>query len=119
MYTELGVKGEQVTEKLEEWLVQRSIFAMRIGQPLHLEPGRASFLVSIEHPVFDPLVEQILLETTMPIDICTVDEEYVEISLDGSWIASNDHEGLFVTKLETRTEYLISQVWETAQTVKI
>lgn len=119
MYTESGLKGEQVTESLEDWMVQRSIFALRIGQPLNIEPGRASFLVSIDHPVFDSLVEQLLLETTMPIDICTVDEEYVEISLDGSWIASNDHEGLFITSLQTRTEHLISRVWETAQTAKI
>jgi hypothetical protein len=119
MYTELGLKGEQVAESLEEWTVQRSVFAMRVGQPFHIEPGRASFLVSIDHPVFDRLVEQILLETATPIEICTVDEEYVEISLEGSWIAANDHEGLFVTTLQTRTEHLISQVWETAQTAKI
>ncbi len=119
MYTEFGLKGEQVTESLEDWMVQRSIFALRIGQPLNIEPGRASFLVSIDHPVFDSLVEQILLETATPIDICSVDEEYVEISLDGSWIASNDHEGLFITSLQTRTEHLISRVWETAQTAKI
>jgi hypothetical protein len=119
MYTELGLNGEQVAESLEEWTVQRSIFAMRVGQPFHIEPGRASFLVSIDHPVFDRLVEQILLETATPIEICTVDEEYVEISLEGSWIAANDHEGIFVTTLQTRTEHLISQVWETAQTAKI
>jgi hypothetical protein len=119
MYTELGLKGEQVAESLEEWIVQRSIFAMRVGQPFTIEPGRAAFLVSIDHPVFDSLVEQLLLETVIPIDICTVDEEYVEISLDGSWIASNDHEGLFITALPTHTEHLITQVWEMSQAVKI
>ncbi len=119
MYTELGLKGEQVTGSLEEWIVQRSIFATRVGQPFSVEPGRAAFLVSIDHPIFDRLVEQILLETATPIEICTVDEAYVEISLEGSWIAANDHEGLFITTLQTRTEQLISQVWETAQTAKI
>jgi len=119
MYTELGLKGEHVAESLEDWTVQRSIFTMRVGQVFHIEPGRASFLVSIDHPVFDVLVEQILLETATPIEICTVDEDCVEISLSGSWIATNDHEGIFITELRDRTESLISQVWETAQTAKI
>jgi hypothetical protein len=119
IYSELGLKGEHVAESLEDWMVQRSVFALRVGQPFNIEPGRAAFLVSIEHPVFDVLVEQLLLEKAMPIEICTVDQDYVEISLSGSWIATSDHEGLFITALGDRTEFLISQVWEMAQTAKI
>lgn len=119
IYSELGLKGEQVSGSLEEWTVQRSVFALRVGQVFHIEPGRASFLISIDHPVFDILVEQILSETETPIEICTVDEDWVEISLSGRWIAANDHEGIFITELRDRTESLISQVWETAQTAKI
>lgn len=119
IYSELGLKGEQVSGSLEEWTVQRSVFALRVRQVFHIEPGRASFLISIDHPVFDILVEQILSETETPIEICTVDEDCVEISLSGRWIAANDHEGIFITELRDRTESLISQVWETAQTAKI
>lgn len=119
MYSELGLKGEHITESLEDWTVQRSIFALSVGQVFHIEPGRASFLISIDHPAFDILVEQILSETETPIEICTVDEDCVEISLSGNWIATNDHEGMFITELRDRTESLISQVWETAQTAKI
>ena len=119
MYSELGLKGEYVAGSLEDWTVQRSIFALSVGQVFHIEPGRASFLVSIDHPVFDVLVEQILSETETPIEVCTVDEDCVEISLSGSWIAANDHEGMFIAELCDRTESLISQVWETAQTAKI
>ena len=119
MYSELGLKGEHVVESVEEWMVQRSIFASRIGQPFKIEPGRAAFLVSIEHPVFDVLVEQLLLEKAMSIEICTVDEDCVEVSLSGRWIAANDHEGLFITTLADRTERLITQVWETVQTARI
>lgn len=119
MYSELGLKGEHITESLEDWTVQRSIFALSVGQVFHIEPGRASFLISIDHPAFDILVEQILSETETPIEICTVDEDCVEISLSGSWIAANDHEGMFIAELRDRTESLISQVWETAQTAKI
>ena len=119
MYSKLGLKGERVAESLDDWTVQRSIFALSVGQVFHIEPGRASFLVSIDHPVFDVLVEQILSETETPIEICTVDEDCVEISLSGSWIAANDHEGMFIAELHDRTESLISQVWETAQTAKI
>lgn len=119
MYSELGLTGEHVAESIEDWIVQRSIFALRVGQVFHIELGRASFLISIDHPVFDILVGQILSETETPIEICTVDEDWVEISLSGRWIAANDHEGIFITELRDRTESLISQVWETAQTAKI
>ena len=119
MYSELGLKGEHIAGSLEDWTIQRSLFALSVGQVFHIEPGRASFLVSIDHPVFDILVEQILLETETPIEICAVDEDCVEISLSGNWIAVNDHEGIFITELRDRTESLISQVWETAQTAKI
>jgi hypothetical protein len=93
IYTELGLKGEYVPESLEDWTIQRSIFALRVGQAFHIEPGRAAFLLSIDHPIFDVLVEQLLLDKTMPIEICSVDEDFVEISLPGNWIGVNDHEG--------------------------
>lgn len=119
MYTESGLKGEYIADSVENWILQRSIFALRVGQPFHLEPGRASFLVAIDHPIFDLLVEQLLLEQLNPVEICSVDEHWVEISFSGNWIASNDHEGLFITVFQDRTERLISRVWATAETAKI
>ena len=45
IYSELGLKGEHVAESLEDWMVQRSVFALRVGQPFNIEQGRAAFLV--------------------------------------------------------------------------
>ncbi len=116
-YTELGLHLEQVATSLEQVIAQRSILAVRYGHTLHIEPGRASFLLPAPTPGLTCLELALRRETNHPISITTVDEGFVEVSLQGSWIAAaaDAHEGMFLTCLSDRAEFLVYKLWQDSQ----
>jgi hypothetical protein len=51
------------------------------------------------------------------LSIAPVDEEFIEVSVQGSWIASTceAHEGMFVTVLSDRAEFFVEKLWQATQ----
>ncbi|HIK14756.1 MAG TPA: hypothetical protein IGS53_05615 [Leptolyngbyaceae cyanobacterium M33_DOE_097] len=116
-YTDVGLHLERVPTPLEATVALRVILAMRTGSSLYAEPGRASFLLPADLPELNHLKAALSLEPSQTIEIDRVDQDYVEISLSGYWLANNvdAHEGMFVTVLSTRAEYFVAQLWEATQ----
>jgi len=116
-YTEFGLHLERVTVSLETLVYQRVVLALRMGQPLHVEPSRAAFLLSIEVPGFAELETLARLERVATLSITPVDDQFVEVSVQGSWIASTAeaHSGMFVTALSDRTEFFVYKLWQATQ----
>jgi hypothetical protein len=123
-YIETGFYLERLAQSLEEWVATRAIFALRVGDRICLEPSTASFLLPADLPRLNLLVAEIRRQGTDEIALCTCDAEYVEVSLQGTWLATEienlateieNAEGVFVTALSHATEFLLFKLWQDAQ----
>ena len=116
-YNDYGLFLERVTASLDAIATQRVMLAVYAGETLHLEPGRAAFLVSAEATGVDQLENVLQANTTQTITLTYVDDEFVEVSLKGTWIANsaNAEAGTFITALTPVVEVLIYQLWQVTQ----
>jgi hypothetical protein len=116
-YTDFGLHLERVTTSVEAAVAQRVVLAMRMGQTLHVEPSRAAFLLPIATPGLDALARLLRVEQNWAIAIDPVDDECVEVCLQGSWIAAtaDAHEGMFVVELSEQTEFFVYRLWKATQ----
>ena len=113
-YTETGFHLERLAQSLEEWVQGRVILALRVGQSLLVEPSTASFLLPVDLPGLPLLEAGVRQETTEEIALCGCDAEYIEVSLQGNWLAvdAESAEGVFVAALSDRTEFFLFQLWQ-------
>jgi hypothetical protein len=116
-YTETGFHLEHPTQSLEEWVAMRAIFALRVGESICIEPSTASFLLPADLPQLNSLVTEIEQNGTDEVILEKCDAEYVEISLQGSWLASDaeNDAGVFVTSLSYAIELLLFHLWQESQ----
>jgi hypothetical protein len=116
-YTENSFYLECLTQSLEEWVAQRVILALRVGQTLSVEPSTASFLLPIDLRGVEVLKAEVKRDDREIIALCVCDTEYVEVTLRGSWLsdASEDVEGVFITTMSDRAEFFLCKLWQEAQ----
>ncbi|KKI98303.1 alr0857 family protein [Prochlorothrix hollandica] len=117
IYTETGFHLERVAAPLEVLVTQRVALALRFGQTLHLEPGKASFLIPAHTEELLNLELSLPLEESQRLTIASVDEGLVELTVTGTWLAATAtaDEGLFFTVFSDRTEFLIHKVWQASK----
>ncbi|TAF09661.1 MAG: hypothetical protein EAZ77_04680 [Nostocales cyanobacterium] len=116
-YTEGSFYLECLTLSLEEWVTQRVILALRVGQPLHFEPSTASFLLPVDLPGVERLKAEAQRNDGEIIALSKSDVEYLEVTLRGSWLSdgSENAVGVFVTTMSERTEFFLYKLWQEAQ----
>ncbi|MEH2254671.1 alr0857 family protein [Nostoc sp.] len=116
-YTESSFDLECVTLSLEEWVAQRVILALRVGQGLCIEPTTASFLLPVDLPGVEVLRAEVKRDDREIIALCACDAEYMEVTLRGSWLStsSKDSVGVFVTTMSDRAEFFLHKLWQEAQ----
>jgi hypothetical protein len=110
-YTETGLFIERLDQSLEELISRRILLAIRLGQPLIVEPGTATFLLP-----FGKTPWKWLEDLTDTISLCFCDEDSVEVSLKGTWIAQDldRAEGIFLSEMSDRTETILLKLWHDA-----
>lgn len=115
-YTETGVHLELVAQSLEEWVFSRVILSLRVGLRLLVEPSTASFLLPADLPGL-PLLQSAAQLETEAIALCVCDAEYIEVTLQGTWLATDEEsaEGAFVAAMSDRTEFFLFKLWQEAQ----
>ena len=115
-YTETGLRLERLSVPLETWVAQRVAMTLCAGQRLFLEPSQASFLLPTKKAQLQCLGELSAVYRAS-ISIAQVDEDCVEVSLKGSWIAENSdaHEGLFITAFSDAVEAHLYRLWHSTQ----
>ena len=113
-YTEDGLYMERVMTSPELAIAQRVVLAMRLGQSLQVEPGHASFLLPADISELKGLEIALQRECGSKVSVIPVDDEFVEVSLSGSWIAESKeaYEGMFLTVLSDRTEFFLYKLWQ-------
>jgi hypothetical protein len=116
-YTEDGLHLERAIAPLDMAIAQRVRLAMSAGQRLYIEPSQASFLLSQEAPGLSQLQRMLRMEQTQILTITPVDHQFVEVTVQGSWLAESAQaqEGIFVTALTDMIEFLVMRLWETTQ----
>lgn len=116
-YTDVGLYMEQTLTNPELLIAQRVLLAMRLGRSLHIEPGRASFLLPVDIPELKVLEMALQQGCTSAVTLIAVDEEFVEVGLTGSWIAEDKdaHEGMFLAVMSDRIERFIYKLWQMSE----
>lgn len=116
-YNEYGLFLEQLEASLDAIATQRVMLAVYAGETLHLEPGRAAFLLPASTSGVLQLKGVLQTEVTKAITITIVDDDFVEVSLQGTWIANSAQAeaGTFITTLTPESEELVYQLWHMAQ----
>ncbi|NEO26640.1 MAG: hypothetical protein F6K03_07015 [Kamptonema sp. SIO4C4] len=116
-YTENGFWLEQITQPMEDWVNKRVLLALRSATPLYVEPSSAAFLLPVDLPHWEKLEALAQQEGSNAIGLAIGDEEYMEVSLDGTWLVSdpNSEEGIFVTTMSDRAEFFLYKLWKEAE----
>jgi hypothetical protein len=116
-YSEDGLYIEQIKGSPEQLIAQRVVLSVRSGVPIYIEPGHASFLLPVGLPELTSLNVPVRRGRKVKMSIARVDDEFVEVSLRGTWVASSKdaHEGMFLVVMSDRTESLIYQLWQTSE----
>ncbi len=112
-YTDVGLYMERTMTNPELLIAQRVLLAMRLGRSLHIEPGRASFLLPADIPQLKVLEMALQREYGSAVTLSAVDQEFVEVGISGSWIAEDKdaHEGMFLAVMSDRIERFIYKLW--------
>ncbi|QFS47378.1 alr0857 family protein [Nostoc sphaeroides] len=116
-YTETSFYLECLTLSLEEWVAQRVILALRVGQSLCIEPSTASFLLPVDLPGVEVLKAEVKRDDGEIIALSACDAEYMEVTLRGSWLldSSKDAVGVFFTTMSDRAEFFLHKLWQESQ----
>jgi len=111
-YTENGFYLERLAQPLEEWVTARVILALRAGTSLCVEPSTASFLLPVDMLHLRHLERHQEGEDAIALSIC--DTDYVEVSLQGTWMTSDSdgEAGVFVTSMSYNVEFFLLKLWE-------
>lgn len=116
-YTETGLHLEQVAQSVEEWVTLRVMVSLRTGHPLLLERCTASLLLPTVLVERYQLVQLSQQEHAGVIEFCVGDAEFTEVNLRGTWISAEIGavEGVFVTMVAHRAEFLLLKLWQESQ----
>lgn len=116
-YIETGFYLEYLAKSLEEWVQGRVILALRVGESLCIEPTTASFLLPTDLPGVETLAVEVKRQDPESISLSVCDAEYIEVSIEGTWISSkaDSSEGVFVAAMSHSIEFFLLKLWEDSQ----
>ncbi|MEO0014070.1 MAG: hypothetical protein RLZZ535_2459 [Cyanobacteriota bacterium] len=112
-YLEDGINLEYLEEAVEVWKADRILVNVRAGVCIYVESSIANIVLSINSGIHS-LVK---LAENQPIELIPCDEDYLEVSLIGTWLAEtkNSEEGVFVCELNHEIEYSLYRLWQASQ----
>jgi hypothetical protein len=116
-YIETGFYLEYLAKSLEDWVQERVVLALRVSESLYIEPTTASFLLPADLPDLETLVMEIRRLDPESISLSAGDAEYIEVSLNGTWVSLNadSEEGVFVSAMSYSIEFFLLKLWQDSQ----
>lgn len=113
-YLENDIYLEYLPEIAETWKAARTIVSLRAAVSVYIESSTACLILPINMLCLKSLTK---LAEEEAIDIIPCDEEYVEVSLLGTWISKSkdSEEGIFVCDLGHDNENLLCKLWQESQ----
>ena len=115
-YTENHFYLERLDRSLEDWVNTRVILALQTDTKMYIESSTASFLVAEKD-----IPNLANLEQGNQIELCRCDADFLEVSLKGLWLTSDSESevGVFVTRLDESTEFLLEQMQQSKQSTAL
>ena len=112
-YLEDEIYLEQLDKSVEVWKKDRILVNLRAAIGIYVESSIASVVL----PITSNVNSLVKLAPGQPIELVPCDEEYLEISLMGTWVAQerDSEEGVFVCELSDEIENCLCQLWQEAQ----
>ena len=112
-YIEEEIFLEHLQQPVEAWQANRILVNLRAAVSVYVESSVATLVL----PIDSCLKDLVWLAEKELIEIVLCDEEYVEVSLLGTWIAEhkNSEQGIFVCELSSDSEHCLYQLWQKAQ----
>ncbi|NET53325.1 MAG: hypothetical protein F6K09_33105 [Merismopedia sp. SIO2A8] len=126
-YTDLGLHMEHVTASLDVVVAQYVLVTMRLGNSMHVEQSRASFLMPADSPVLEKLQDVLHRWSNSDVAagdiavgdvaIAPVDSAFVEVTIVGTWLCESldSDVGIFLTSFSPQVEVLLHQLWQETQ----
>ncbi len=109
-YSDADLLIEHLDLTVEAMVTQRSLVALRAGQPLVVQPGYGAFAL----PTKLPGIAALKAECQGAIDIAPCDIDWLEVTLRGTWLADNttSAEGILVVELGFALEGQLVTLWQ-------
>jgi hypothetical protein len=114
IYTETDLHIEKLTTSVEDWIGQRVLLALRVGNKVVVEPMNASFSLSTNLAGWNDLEYLLCREASETVALSICDADSIEIGLEGYWLAKSctSEEGVFVTHLPPKVEAALLKMWQ-------
>ena len=112
-YLEDGICLEYLEKSLKAWKAERILVNLRAAISVYVESSIASIIL----PITPKVSSLVRLAQSQPIEFVPCDEEYLEISLPGTWVAQESacEEGVFVCELNCDLEHYLYRLWQESQ----
>ena len=113
-YSDTDFLIEHLDLTVEAVVLQRSLVALRAGQPLVVEPSYGSFVLPADLPGLG------ILEVSAPdtLALAPCDYNWYEVTLRGTWLAESptSAEGILVVDLGVDLERRVTELWRLSRT---
>ena len=108
-YSEADLLIEQLDLTVEAVVTQRSVIALRVGQPLVVRPACGAFALPADLPGVASL--EAVGQGAIDVDLCDID--WLEVTVRGVWLAHHvaSAEGILVTELVAELEQQLVTLW--------
>jgi hypothetical protein len=95
-----GVRLERLTTSIESFIRQRTIFALRTGQSIHITKGYGTLLLPTTQGI-EKLKTLVCAAETTQIRLKLADQETTEVCLDGIWVSEtpSTESGILISSL--------------------
>ena len=112
-YLENEIRLEYLQQPVKVWKSDRILVNLRAAASVYVESSMASLIFPIDSCIRE-LVE---LASKELIDIFPCDEECIEVTLLGTWLAENQSSeiGIFVCELSPDSERRLCKLWQESQ----
>ncbi len=109
-YSDADLLIEHLDLTVESMVTQRSLVALRAGQPLVVQPSYGAFAL----PADLPGIAALKARSQGAIDIAPCDINWLEVTLRGTWLADNaaSAEGILVVELGPQLESQLVALWQ-------
>ena len=113
-YLENDVRLEYLSKSLKVWQSERILLNLRAAVGVFT----TSSIASLVFPRHLPRLRELFnLAEREELEVIPCDQEYIEVSLSGTWIAQaeNSELGIFICEITPDSERLLAQLWEDSQ----
>lgn len=113
-YLENDVCLECLSKSAEVWKSERILLNLRAAVGVYTESSIASLVFPVNLPGLGQLIH---LAEQDEIELLPCDDEYIEVSLSGTWITQTEHSelGVFICEITPYSESLLTQLWQDYQ----